>query len=140
MPNFGEDQNIIDAKKNINNAEKAIGHEFKAKLDGEGSYSLIQTDSDLNLESDPICSSAGCTQYKHVKKDLGYKINYPVPNFGGDHDIVDNHSSLDWAERSLNHIWQWKKKAPGADPVLYNDGGPMDPELVDSFKHLRDQE
>ena len=37
--------------------------------------------------SDPICSSAGCTQYKHKKTPLGYPINYPVPNNGVDADV-----------------------------------------------------
>jgi hypothetical protein len=49
-------------------------------------------------KSDPICSSAGCTQYRHKKKGLGYKINYPVPNFGADKDIIDSKASLDLAE------------------------------------------
>jgi hypothetical protein len=56
--------------------------------------SLVQTDADIEsagmTSSDPICSSAGCTQYKHKKKERGYKINYPVPNFGADKDINDN--------------------------------------------------
>ena len=32
----------------------------------------------LTEKSDPICSSAGCGQYKHPKKDRGYDIDYPV--------------------------------------------------------------
>merc|ERR1719240_2235404 len=54
-------------------------------------------------ESDPICSSAGCTQYLHLKKDLGYKINYPVPNFGADTDIIDSKASLKLAEEMQQH-------------------------------------
>ena len=32
----------------------------------------------LSEKSDPICSSAGCGQYKHPKKDRGYDIDYAV--------------------------------------------------------------
>ena len=55
--------------------------------------------------SDPICSSAGCTQYKHVSKGLGYKINYPVPNFGKDHDLNDQSDHVKLAESILKHEW-----------------------------------
>ena len=41
MPHFGEDQNIIDSKKNLRDAEAAIGHELRTKPDGEGSYSYL---------------------------------------------------------------------------------------------------
>ena len=41
------------------------------------------------LGSDPICSSAGCTQYNHPNLDGKSKIprDYFVPNFGTDYDI-----------------------------------------------------
>ena len=57
----------------------------------------------LNAESDPICSSAGCTQYPHPKKPLGYDINYPVPNFGGDPDIKTTARSIEIGEETHNH-------------------------------------
>ena len=38
--------------------------------------------------SDPICSSAGCTQYKFPKKKEDYPKDYPVPNFGVDEDVI----------------------------------------------------
>ena len=56
----------------------------------------IQTEADA--QSDPICSTAGCTQYEHKKKPRGYKINYFVPHFGADADLMDNHASLSLAE------------------------------------------
>ena len=40
----------------------------------------------VTLKSDPICNSAGCTQYLHPKLD-DFKKNYFVPNFGRDHEI-----------------------------------------------------
>lgn len=94
----------------------------------------------MNLDSDPICNSAGCTQYKHTTKELGYKINYPVPSFGRDQEINQNHDSLDWAEKSLGHKWTWKKGEGKKDPVLYNDGGPMDQDVATTMKNLKDQE
>lgn len=44
----------------------------------------IPTEAFVQLDSDPICSSAGCTQYKHKKTPLGYDLDYFVPNFGPD--------------------------------------------------------
>lgn len=51
------------------------------------------------MSSDPICSSGGCTQYKHVKKALGYKQDYAVPNFGQDPDVRATRDNLDLAEK-----------------------------------------
>ena len=138
VPHFGADTNINASMKNLKDAEMRYTHDLKVKPDGQGSYILLQTDSEMNLESDPICSSAGCTQYKHAVKGLGYKINYPVPNFGRDHDINDNHESLEWAENSLNHKWTWKKSTPKPDPVTYYDNGPMDADVASTMTHLKD--
>lgn len=49
--------------------------------------------------SDPICSSAGCSQYKHKGKDRGYDIDYAVPNFGMDRDIKGSLENLPVAEK-----------------------------------------
>ena len=59
---------------------------------------LIADSSAVNIKSDPICSSAGCTQYKHKKTELGYDLDYPVPNFGEDTEITDTKNSLLTAE------------------------------------------
>ena len=66
-------------------------------------YKALQLDAEVALESDPICNSSGCTQYKHPKKKLGYELDYKVPNFGVDPDVVTNFHSLDIAEGRLNH-------------------------------------
>jgi len=47
----------------------------------------IQTGADLNIESDPICASAGCDQYKHPDSKDNWPMNYPVPSFGMDRSI-----------------------------------------------------
>ena len=44
----------------------------------------------LDMQSDPICSSAGCTQYKQPEGEAGHPMDYFVPNFGMDQDIMDS--------------------------------------------------
>ena len=60
----------------------------------------------MNSESDPICVSGGCIS-NHVKKPLGYPINYPVPSYGADPDITGTADNIDIAERMYNHKWQF---------------------------------
>jgi hypothetical protein len=86
--------------------EKAQGHKLSVSEDGSGSFSsFVQTNSDMNVVSDPICSSAGCTQYKHPSKERGYKIDYPVPQFGADADVIATKKHTDMAEGILGHSW-----------------------------------
>ena len=44
----------------------------------------------MQLQSDPICSSAGCDQYKHPEKEDEPPRDYDVPDFGQDRDIMDS--------------------------------------------------
>merc|ERR1711990_1201799 len=83
---------------------------------------LVALTAAVKLESDPICSSAGCTQYKHKKKKLGYDIDYFVPNFGRDKDINDDFDSIAQAEAMYNHkidLPNAKWKNP-AKKTMYN--------------------
>jgi hypothetical protein len=89
------DADMVSTAKNLADSETGLGHKWV--------IADLQTNSDINIESDPICSSAGCTQYKHKKAPRGYDINYPVPNFGVDHDILDSHHSLAISEGALSH-------------------------------------
>ena len=50
--------------------------------------SFMQSGVDIQMESDPICSSAGCTQYKQPEGPKPPPMDYFVPNFGMDHDIL----------------------------------------------------
>merc|ERR1711990_1221396 len=70
------DKDVISTNKHISEAEDRLG------------TAMIQ------LESDPICSSAGCSQYEHPKKKDGYAMNYFVPNFGVDQEIKDHDENL----------------------------------------------
>ena len=73
----------------------------------EGKEELAGVKADLRLgaKSDPVCSSAGCTQYKHPQKDLGYKLDYFVPNFGKDHDVATSDQSATQAEAAIGHTF-----------------------------------
>jgi hypothetical protein len=51
----------------------------------------------MQFNSDPICSSAGCTQYQ-FPKPKGHPVDYPVPDFGIDHDIISTQSNIKKAE------------------------------------------
>merc|ERR1712070_729161 len=62
------DGDMISTAKHLSDSELNLGHKWV--IDD------VQIGADVNLESDPICSSAGCTQYKHKKKGLGYDIDY----------------------------------------------------------------
>ena len=136
-PHKPADPDIVDSLKNLKDQEGIHG---KWNLSPDD-YFQVQTDQKVNVdtESDPICSSAGCTQYQHKTKGLGYKINYPVPNFGRDHLINQNFDSLDQAEKMLGHKWVWTKDEP-EDPVVYNPHKPVDPDIIDSLTHMKAQE
>jgi hypothetical protein len=51
VPDFGLDKDVKDSLAHTDAAESRLGHKM----------SYVQSQSDINLESDPICSSAGCT-------------------------------------------------------------------------------
>jgi len=130
------DGDMITTKKNLGDAESNLGHKWV--IDD------LQLESDVN--SDPICSSAGCTQYKHKKKPRGYDINYPVPNFGVDRDILDNHASLATAEGALSHTLEmgtekskakWHNLAKDTD---YNFAPKLDGDMITTKKNLGDAE
>ena len=86
------------AQANIAESEKMYGKFVPVKdYDGlwrvgkEDNTVAVQLDADIHLDSDPICNSAGCTQYKHPDpKTDNWPINYPVPNFGQDRVISDS--------------------------------------------------
>jgi len=108
----------------------------------------LQTNSEVNADtsSDPICSSAGCTQYQFNKKHPGldYDINYAVPHFGTDKDIIDSQNSLSLAELNLGHkitvgsAASKKKHHNVAKDTLYNFAPIVDAEIRTSQKNLDD--
>jgi hypothetical protein len=105
IPNFGLDNEIITSQKNLKEAEG--GKAISVAQDGEGNFVAKENvqldaavDAETEIESDPICSSAGCTQYKHAKKKPAYPMNYGVPNFGIDKpEVQATDDSLKQAEK-----------------------------------------
>jgi hypothetical protein len=134
VPNFGKDQDIVDSQAHLAEVEKKLNTNLSVAQNDNGNY-IVKGNSDpskfndVNLSqieseegSDPICSSAGCTQYKHVGSKKKYPIDYPVANFGRDkNDIVASEDSLDWAEKHLGHKWNWvdPRSGPKAPPKDY---------------------
>ena len=94
----------------------------------------------LQIESDPICNSAGCTQFLHPEKDRGYKINYFVPDFGVDKDIIANKNSLANAEKQLGHKWEFPTGKPKRKEVEYKEDLPLDEDIVATKKNLKSVE
>jgi len=62
------------------------------------------------MRSDPICSTAGCTQYTHPSQKAPYPIDYVVPNFGVDSEIADHDSNLKKTETLLGRKFNPKLK------------------------------
>jgi uncharacterized protein (DUF427 family) len=129
------DGDIVDSRTNLKNTETKQKH--KLVLDHDD----LQVEQ--QLESDPICNSAGCTQYLHKHKKLPYPVDYPVPNFGVDHDIVANDASLKAAEGIVGKKWDFKLKKPPVNPAkktIYDGAPKLDGDIVDSRSNLKDTE
>jgi hypothetical protein len=106
VPNFGLDTDIKNTVSSLKSTEKKLGN-WNPKKDSDGAFVVptsvaLQTNAELAMESDPICSSAGCTQYEHPKMD-SHPVDYFVPNFGVDQGIIDHNTSLAIAEKQLKH-------------------------------------
>jgi len=98
VPDFGMDHEIKTTLKNLADTEKKLGVRFTPEFvqtfidlkmgdaEEDDEWILLQT------ESDPICHSAGCTQYRAPDKKK-HPMNYYVPNFGMDSDIIDSMSN-----------------------------------------------
>jgi len=93
------------------------------------------------LQSDPICDSSGCNQYKfpeQAKKDE-HPMDYPVPNFGRDGDVIGTYNSLDVAENMRRHRWNLSAedlKKKDDDPVKYNGDPNLDDDIIGTQDHL----
>ena len=132
------DGDMIATAKHLSDTEGKLGHKWV--IDD------LQVDESMNLGSDPICSSAGCTQYKHKKPKLGYEINYPVPNNGPDPDMVATMQNEALASKMVGHHWDFgtdESKAKWHNPAKdtdYNFAPDLDHDMVSTAKHLGDAE
>jgi hypothetical protein len=120
-PELSEDMRT-SLNNTVNAADMVGGPNFK--------WDLVQ------LQDDPICSSAGCTQYKQPEGPKPPPRDYFVPNFGMDHDIKSTFTDLKVAEAMWNHAWafktpeSWEKYRVRAKDVDYN----FDPELSEDMR------
>lgn len=79
--------------------------------------------------------------WKPSSKDIGYPVNYYVPNFGVDVDMVATKNHYEEQEKKMGHFWDVLKPAPKPHPVDYfvpHFG--TDPEIMASMQNLNDQE
>jgi len=120
VPDFGMDHDIKDSLKHMNDQEAEKGtwtlpRDKDGKIIGSfpsnntlsskpASKTALAVSADVQMKSDPICSSAGCTQYEHPKHET-YPMDYPVPNFGVDHDIAASQAHTDQVEKSMGYTW-----------------------------------
>jgi hypothetical protein len=78
LPHVDAEFKLAQSKSDLRNEDWS--NEYTEQLTG--------TKSDLRMgsKSDPICSSAGCSQYKHPHPDT-HPMDYFIPDFGKDHDL-----------------------------------------------------
>jgi hypothetical protein len=121
------DHDIVTSQKNLANTEQILGSTM-----------------DVQTSSDPICSSAGCTQYEWPAPPKGHPVDYPVPNFGAqDSDIAANFNSLAAAEKIQNHHWNFHFYDTPINPAkktLYDWTTPLDSDVVHSAHSLEQAE
>jgi hypothetical protein len=156
VPNFGVDDDIKMTQAHVAEQEKKLKHVWKPVQDENGiwmvpeankasSYayaSLVQTDAQVNMESDPVCSSAGCNYNTEKTTKTPHPMDYFVPNFGRDENINTTWNSLEVAESMHQHRFNpiskkdFKKEA---HPVNYatTDFG-LDEDVVVTQKNIVD--
>ena len=61
----------------------------------------------IHIKDDPICNSAGCTQYLHPQEDK-YPKDYYVADFGLDEEVRASQSHEKAAEGTFKHKWNPK--------------------------------
>jgi len=91
----------VDMKASLSNLKMEEGIHGKWEMPEDEAKVMI------DMQSDPICSSAGCTQYKQTTEP-GYPMDYFVPDFGVDHDVKDSFQGLKIAQDQLKHNWDFK--------------------------------
>ena len=99
---------------------------------------FMMSEVDIQLESDPICSSAGCDQYKQPEGPPGHPMDYFVPNFGMDKEIIGSIDDEKVASALVGHAWSfktpesWEKWRNRAKDVDYNFAPELSEDMVDS--------
>lgn len=57
------------------------------------------------MNSDPICSSAGCPKSEYVKAEEAKVVQYPDPSTL-DSDVTHTLNHEDAASTALGHVWK----------------------------------
>lgn len=123
------DNDVVSTQKNLADTESLLGHTLDVQIDSS---------------SDPICSSGGCTQYNHPKRDDKDKWprDYFVPNFGRDPDIIGTENSLSIGEALHKHKLilgteeSRKKYHNKAKDTLYNYYPSLDKDVITTQRNL----
>ena len=103
VPNLGMDTDIKQTQASLISTEKKLGN-WNPKQDKDGAFIVPEPYQYIQTESmdDPICSSAGCTQFKHPEEKT-HPMDYPVPSFGADPEMETTHNSIAIGEAQYNH-------------------------------------
>ena len=102
----------------------------------------MQSGVDIQMESDPICSSAGCSQYKQPEGPPQHPMDYFVPNFGMDRDIIATETNEKVASALVGHAWafktpeSWEKWRNRAKDVDYNFDPALETDMVSSLDNM----
>ena len=170
VPNFGVDEDIKNVQAAVASEEDLQGHTWTPTQDANGywnvpeaadnsSYAynqnqyinnngMVQLDAEegetkmVRLRSDPICSSAGCSQYKHPAPAAEPPRDYPVPDFGQDHDIASSLENERVASKLVGHNWKFKtpesfeKYRNKAKDVDYNFAPNLDGDITASIASM----
>lgn len=90
------------------------------------------------LESDPVCHSAGCTQYNWLealrKKQETPPVLYPTGQ-ALEGDIINTWDNLDVAEKIKNHEWKFNQevydlKDKPDDSIKYDFSQKLDDDII----------
>jgi len=128
------ESDIVASLANLKDAEKK-----------HGTWNLPK-ESNVQLASDPICNSVGCTQWMWGEK---LKTNQPDPVLYDyepslDSEVINTWDSLNIAEQIKNHEWYFDpdvyKKKDDDDRIEYNLDPKLDSDVIDTQAHLKDTE
>lgn len=100
------DGDMIATAKNLNDAEDSLN--YKWDIMALGLDSMHKHHKHHHRHSDPISGSLGFPPTEAKKKAAAKIVYYPDPDtMKLDGDIIHSHSSLENAEKSLEHKWKW---------------------------------
>jgi hypothetical protein len=117
VPNFGMDHDIVGTHESIKSTEKTMGKSWTPTQDENGNWDVPSAANNKSyryagaslaqVQSDPICSSAGCEAHARKQKGGDKIVQYPDPEVQGlEADIIHSHASEKQAQKTLGHVWK----------------------------------